>query len=136
MICLYLYEYLLLWDILYIIGNSSISAFQYKFDHANLSSCSWDISKQSFYSCWWSDILVVCCHFYTSDICVDSLRLGLFSTTYFVKIGPLVVDIQAESSLWHYCYTKKFNTTLSLYKVLRTTLYFSKSFLEAAAEAL
>ena len=33
----------------------------------------------------------------------------------------------------HYC-IKKFNITLSLCKVLKVTLYFSKSFLEAAAE--
>ena len=35
-----------------------------------------------------------------------------------------------------HCYTKKFNIALSLHKVLETTLYFSKGFLEAVAEAL
>ena len=70
MICLYLYEYLLLWDILYIIGNSLMNTFQCKFDCVNLSSHSWDISKQRFYSYWWSDISVVCCDFCTSCIYV------------------------------------------------------------------
>ena len=32
-------------------------------------------------------------------------------------------------------YTRKFNVALSLYRVLGITLYFSKSFLEAAAKA-
>jgi len=35
-----------------------------------------------------------------------------------------------------YCCTKKFNMALSLYRVLRIVLYFSKSFLEAAAREL
>ena len=35
-----------------------------------------------------------------------------------------------------YCYTGKFNTALSLYRVLEVTLYFSESFLEAVVEAL
>ena len=61
----------------YIIENGLISTFQYKFDCANPSSHSWDINKQSFYSYWWPDILVVCCCFYTSYICVDSPHLGL-----------------------------------------------------------
>jgi len=34
------------------------------------------------------------------------------------------------------CYTGKFNTALSLYRVLEITLYFSEGFLEAVAEAL
>ena len=101
MICLYLYEYLLLCNIPYIIGNSLISTFQCKFDCVNLSSHSWDISKQRFYSYWWSNILVVCCCFCTFHICADSLHLGLFSATYFVKSSLLVVEIQAEWSLWH-----------------------------------
>ena len=33
-----------------------------------------------------------------------------------------------------YCCTEKFNVALSLYRVLRVALYFSKSFLEAAAK--
>jgi len=37
-----------------------------------------------------------------------------------------------ESNQTH-CYTEKFNTALSLCRVLGVTLYFSKSFLEAAA---
>ena len=77
MIWLYLYKYLLLWDIPYIIGNGLMSAFQHKFDCVNPSSRSWDISKWRFYSYWWSDILVVCCCFCTSHICADSLHLGL-----------------------------------------------------------
>ena len=52
LIYLYFYEYLLLWDILYIIRNYLINTFQYKFDHVNLSSFSWDISQQNFYSYW------------------------------------------------------------------------------------
>ena len=35
-----------------------------------------------------------------------------------------------------HCYTGKFNTALSLYKVLEVTLYFSKGFLEAATRGL
>ena len=104
MICLYLYEYLLLCNILYIIGNGLISIFQHKFDHMNLSSHSWDISKWRFYSYWWPDILVVCCYFYIFHICADSPHMGLSSTTYFVKINSLVVEIQAEWSLWQFYY--------------------------------
>jgi len=36
-------------------------------------------------------------------------------------------------SNWTRCYTEKFNTALSLYRVLRITLYFSKGFSEVAA---
>jgi len=79
-----------------------MSTFQLKFDHINLSSHSWDISKQRFYSYWWPDISVVCCHFCTSHKCTYSPHLGLYSTTQFVKIGPLVVKIQAEWSLWQF----------------------------------
>jgi len=43
-ICLYLYKYLLLWDIPYIIRNHLISTFQYKFNYTNPFSHSWDIS--------------------------------------------------------------------------------------------
>ena len=100
MICLYLYQYLLLWDASYIVVNILISTFQCKFNRTNLSSHSWDISRQSFYSYWCSDISVICCHFCTSCICANSPHLGLSSTTWFVKIGPLVVEIQAEWSLW------------------------------------
>ena len=78
-----------------------MSTSQCKFNHANLFSRSWDISRQSFYSYWWPDISVICCCFCTSHICVDSLLLGLSSTTWFVKISLLVVEIQAEWSLWH-----------------------------------
>ena len=39
-----------------------------------------------------------------------------------------------ESNRTH-CYTGKFNVALSLYKVLEVTLYFSKDFSEAVAEA-
>jgi len=35
-----------------------------------------------------------------------------------------------------HCYIEKFNTALSLYRVLGIALYFSKGFLEVAAEAL
>jgi len=81
LICLYLYEYLLLWDIPYIVGNSLMSAFQCKFDCVNPSSHLWDISRQNFYSCWWHDISVVCCHFCTSCIFADSPHSGLSSAT-------------------------------------------------------
>ena len=101
MICLYLYEYLLLWDIPYIIGNELMSTFQCKFNHVNQSSCSWDINKWRFYSYWWPDILIVCCCFCTSHICADSPHSGLFSATLFMKISLLVMEIQAEWSLWH-----------------------------------
>ena len=47
-----------------------MSTFQLKFNHVNPFSCSWDISRQSFYSYWRPDI------------------------------GPLVVEIQAEWSWW------------------------------------
>ena len=36
-------------------------------------------------------------------------------------------------SNWTHCYTRKFNVALSLCRVLGVTLYFSESFLEAAA---
>jgi len=100
LICLYLYKYLLLWDISYITRNCLINTFQHKFDCANLFSHSWYISKQRFYSYWWPDILVVCCCFCTSHIFADSPHLGLYSAIWFVKIGLLVVEIQAEWSLW------------------------------------
>ncbi len=100
MIYLYLYEYLLLWDIPYIIVNVLMSTSQHKFNRANLSSCLWDISRQSFYSYWWPDISVICCRFCTSHICANSPHLGLSSAAWFVKIGLLVVEIQAEWSLW------------------------------------
>jgi len=112
LICLYFYQYLLHWDILYIIVNELMSTFQHKFNCVNLFSCSWDISRQSFYSYWWPDISVICCCFYTSYICADSPHLGLSSTTYFVKIGPLIVKIQAEWSLWQYCMTLLFQNVL------------------------
>ena len=38
-----------------------------------------------------------------------------------------------ELDVTHY-YIRKFNMALSLYRVLEVTLYFSKSFLETAAE--
>jgi len=104
LICLYLYEFLLLWDIPYIIGNNLMSTFQCKLDCANLSNHSWDINKQRFYSYWWPDILVVCCHFCTFYICADSPHLRLYSTTWYVKISPLVVKIQAKWSLWQNSY--------------------------------
>jgi len=100
LICLYLYQYLSLWDASYIVGNKLMSTFQHKFNCANLFSCSWDISRQSFYSYWCPDISVICCCFCTFHICADSPHLGLSSTTWFVKISPLVVEIQAEWSLW------------------------------------
>ena len=53
---MYLYEYLSLCNIPYIIGNSLMSTFQYKFNCVNLSSCLWDISKQRFYSYRWPNI--------------------------------------------------------------------------------
>ena len=43
MICLYLYQYLLLWDVSYIIVNELMSTFQHKFNHVNLFSCSYEI---------------------------------------------------------------------------------------------
>jgi len=78
-----------------------MSTFQHKLNSANLFSSSWDISRRSFYSYWWPDISVICCCFCTSHIYVDSPHLGLYSTTWFVKIYLLVVEIQAEWSLWH-----------------------------------
>jgi len=50
----------------------------------------------------WSDISVICYHFDTSHICTDRHYLGLSSATWFVKIGSLVVEIQAEWSLWQH----------------------------------
>ena len=79
-----------------------MSTFQHKLNCANPFSCSWDISRQSFYSYWWPDISVICCHFCTSHIYADSSHLVLSSATYFVKISLLVVEIQAEWSLWHF----------------------------------
>jgi len=66
LICLYLYQYLLLWDVLYIVGNKLMSTSQRKFNHANPFSRSWDISRQSFYNYWCPDISVICCLFCTS----------------------------------------------------------------------
>jgi len=100
LICLDLYKYWSLYNVWYIIRNQ-MCAFQCKFNHINPFSCSWDISQQSFCSYWWADISVFCCCFCTTHICVDSPHLGLSSTTWFVKISPLVVEIQAEWSLWH-----------------------------------
>ena len=105
MICLYLYQYLLLWDTSSIVVNKLMSTFQCKFNCANPSSRSWDISRRSFYSYWCPDISVICCHFCTSHICTDSSHLGLSRATWFVKIGPLVVEIQAEWSLWQKYFT-------------------------------
>ena len=70
-----------------------MSTFQCNFDHANLSSHSWDISKWRFYSYWWPDILVVCCHFYTSCICADSSHLGLYRTSF----GALQCNLVCEN---------------------------------------
>ena len=42
---MYLYQYLLLWDTSYIVGNKSMSTSQSKFNRANPFSCSWDISR-------------------------------------------------------------------------------------------
>ena len=63
-----------------------MSTFQYKFNCANLSSHSWDISRQSFYSYWYPDISVICCCFCISYICANSPHLGLFSATYLWKL--------------------------------------------------
>jgi len=79
-----------------------MSTFQCKFNRVNLFSCSWDISRRSFYSCWCPDISVICCRFCTSHICIDSPHLGFSSATWSVKIGLLVVEIQAEWSLWQF----------------------------------
>ena len=40
LICLYLYEYLLLYNILYIVENNLMSTFQHKFGYVNPSSYS------------------------------------------------------------------------------------------------
>jgi len=92
------------WNTSYIIVNRLISTFQNKFNHANPYSHSWDIRRQSFYSYWWPDIniSVIHCHFYTSHIYMNSPHLGLSSATQFVRIGLLVVEIQAEWNLWHF----------------------------------
>jgi len=79
-----------------------MSTSQHKFNRANPFSHSWDISRQSFYSYWCLDISVICCCSCTFHICADSPHLGLSSATWFVKIGPLVVEIQAEWSLWQF----------------------------------
>ena len=55
-----------------------------------------EIIANETYSYWWSDILVICCYFCTSHICMDSHYLGLSSIAYFVRISLLVVGIQAE----------------------------------------
>ena len=73
MIYLYLYQYLLLWDVSYIVENGLMSTSQCNFNHVNPFSHSWDISRQSFYSYWWSNISVVCCCFCTSHIYIDSV---------------------------------------------------------------
>ena len=76
MICLYLYEY---WSPYNIIRNHLMSTFQCKFNYINSFSHSWDISQQNFYSYWWPNISVVCCHFCIFHICADSHHLGLSS---------------------------------------------------------
>ena len=53
-----------------------------------MSSYSWDISKQSFYSYWWSDISVVCCHF-----CISA----------YVQIA-LIWGFPVQLSLWKSVY--------------------------------
>ena len=47
-------------------------------------------------SYWWSDISVICCHFCTFYIYTNSLHLRLSSTTWFVRITLIVVEIQVE----------------------------------------
>ena len=88
-------------DTSYIVVNGLMSTFQRKFNHANPFSHSWNISQQSFYSYWWPDISVICCRSCISSIYAVSSHLGLPSATWFVKISPLVVEVQAEWSLWH-----------------------------------
>ena len=58
--------HLLLCNASYIVGNRLMSTFQCKFNCVNPFICSWDISRWSFYSYWWPDILVICCCFCTS----------------------------------------------------------------------
>ena len=55
-----------------------MSTLQHKFNHVNPFSCSWDISRQSFYSYWWPDISVICCHFCAFHTYTDSPHLRLF----------------------------------------------------------
>ena len=129
MICLYLYQYLLLWDASYIVGNELMSTSQRKFNRANPFSCSWDISQWSFYSYWWPDISVICCCFCTSHICADSPHLGLSSAIWFVRIGPQLVEIQAKWSLWHNFLTLELVIFLDLLLLLKN-LDLSKTFLD------
>ena len=63
-----------------------MSTFQHKFNCANPSSHSWDISRQSFYNYWCPNISVICCCFCISYICANSPHLGLFSATYLWKL--------------------------------------------------
>ena len=58
-----------------------------------------EIIANKTYSYWWSDISVISCHFCTSYICVNSSYLGLSSTTWFVRISLLIVEIQVKWSL-------------------------------------
>ena len=91
MICLYLYQYLSLWDASYIVGNRMLSTFQCKFNHVNPFSHSWDISRQSFYSYWWPDISVICCYFCTCYIYTQitliwgfSVQLSLWKSVHWL----------------------------------------------------
>ena len=95
MICLYLYEYWFLYDVWYIIRDS-LSTFQHRFDCENPFIVIPEIIANKTCIYWWSDISVICCHFCTSYICAHS---GLFSTTWFVRISPLIIEIQVEWSL-------------------------------------
>ena len=52
------------------------------------TSCLWDISKQKFYSYWWPDISVVCCHF------VHSIYMQI----------ALIWSFTAQLSLWKLVY--------------------------------
>ena len=81
-------------EIYYIIGNSLMSTFQYKFDCVNLSSYSWDINKWRFYSYWWPNISVICCCFCISCICTvcENWSTGCEDTSWmkFVTIDLLL----------------------------------------------
>ena len=92
----------MLWDIPYIIRNYSMTTFQYKSNHVNLSSCSWDISKQSLYSCWWP---------------ISRLFVVTFLYPTYIQIA-LIWDFIKQLSLWklvHWLWKYKLNEVCNTY---------------------
>ena len=94
-----------------------MSTFQCKFNCVNLFSCSWDICRQSFYSYWWPDISVICCHFCASYTYTDALiwgfpvQLSLWKLVYWLWRYKLnkVCDTEILSQPHKFLFPQVFN---------------------------